>query len=99
MEKNYPEIKLYEINTNVRCVKCGHKGAIQTYGWWSPSGIGNKADEFKFVNMEKYRDNPYMNYVCGFGGTIPWQCTNCDNTGLINFSGLEGYEMAFETIK
>lgn len=98
MRKDYPEIKLYEVNTNVKCIKCSHIGAIQPYGYWSPYGIGSKVDDFKIFNFEKYRNHPHMNYICGFAGTIPLQCTNCGNTGLIDFGGLEGYEKAFETI-
>ena len=40
-----------------------------------------------------------MSHAVGFGGTIPWECMNCGNRGLIDFGGLEGYEKAFETIK
>lgn len=103
MSNHYLALKLYELNENVKCVKCDHKGAIQYYGSWYPYGIGNKVDEFKTEftksHMEKYRDNPRMDYAIGFGGTIPWKCTNCGNVGLIDFGGLEGYEMAFKTIK
>lgn len=103
MKNNYPEYSLYQVNKEVRCIKCGHKGAVKFYGTWHPNGIGNKVDVFKsdFVknSMEKYRDNPKMSYAGGFGGTIPYLCTNCNNIGLIDSDGLEGYEKAFETIK
>jgi len=36
-----------------------------------------------------------MSHTLGFGGTIPYQCLNCGNAGLINFGGLEGYKKAF----
>ena len=97
MSDNHLKYHLYEVNKNVRCIKCGCKGAIQSYGIWNSNGIGDKADIFKF--MEKYRDNPHMSYTGGFGGTIPWECMNCGNVGLIDFGGLEGYDKAFETIK
>lgn len=99
MNNYYPEYELYEVNKNCKCVKCGHKGAIQYYGTWHPCGIGDRANDFKIISMEKYRNNPYMSRACGFGGTIPWECTNCGNIGLIDYGGLEGYEMAFESIK
>lgn len=35
----------------------------------------------------------------GFGGTIPYECTNCGNVGLIDMDRLEGYHLAFKTIK
>lgn len=95
--------ELYEINKNVKCLKCGNKGAIQSYGRWYPHGLGDKVDEFKsdLVKniMEKHRNNPHMSYIGGYGGTIPHKCMNCGNTGLIDFGGLECYKKAFETIK
>lgn len=94
--------KLYTINKNVKCVKCGNKGAIQIYGWYYPSGLGDRVDEFGNIMkpiMEKYRDEPYMDHAMGFGGTIPHECMNCGNVGLIDYGGLEGYKMAFESIK
>lgn len=98
-----PKAILYEVNKNVRCLKCGHKGAIQGYGEWYENGLGNIVDEFesKFVKnaIEEYRDNPHMNHYMGFGGTVPWECTNCGNVGLIDIGGLEGYKQAFERIK
>ena len=87
--------KLYEVNKHVRCLKCGNKGAIKFYGNYFPSGLKDQADEF----LQKYKNSPYMSRAVGFGGTIPWECMNCGNRGLIDFGGLEGYEKAFETIK
>lgn len=93
------KIELYEVNHSVKCLRCNHKGAIQCYGTWHPNGIGDEADYFKIISMEKYRDSPYMSHTMGFGGTIPWHCTNCGNYGLIDHGGLEGFEMAFESVK
>lgn len=93
---------LYKVNNNVYCLKCGHKGAIQSYGNYYPNGLGEKVDEFGSISkplMEKYRNQPHMSYAMGFGGTIPWSCTNCNNVGLIDFGGLECYDQAFKTIK
>jgi len=93
---------LYTINYDVYCLQCGHKGAIQFYGNYSPYGLGDKIDTFGDISkplMEKYRNQPYMSYAMGFGGTIPYECTNCDHTGLIDFGGLEGYKQAFITIE
>lgn len=94
---------LYEINKNVKCLKCGNKGAVQSYGKWYPKGLGDKVDQFEtsLVKniMEKHRNNSYMSMACGYGGTIPWECMNCGNVGLIDFGGLECYKKAFETIK
>jgi hypothetical protein len=97
--KNTP---LYTINHDVYCLQCGHKGATQFYGNYYPNGLGDKVDEFGNISkplMEKYRNQPYMSYAMGFGGTIPWSCTNCGNVGLIDFGGLEGYEQAFISIE
>jgi len=93
--------ELYVVNQNVKCIKCGHKGAVQFYGNYYPHGLGDKIDSFGIARpiMEKYRNAPRMSYAIGFGGTIPWECTNCGNTGLIDFGGLEGYKMAFVNIE
>jgi hypothetical protein len=45
---------LYTINPNVHCLKCGNIGAIQAYGNWYPSGIGEKVDEFSNYPCKKY---------------------------------------------
>ncbi len=85
---NKEGIKLYTINTDVECVKCGNIGAVQHYGEWYESGLGSK------------RDKPFMDYAMGFGGTIPYRCLNCDNVGLIDIVGnFEGYKRAFEKIR
>ena len=89
-----PQVDLYSVNKDVRCVKCGNKGAIQSYGRYHRKGMGEKAGKY----YEKYKDTPYMESVMGFGGTIPHECMNCGNRGLIDYGGLEGYEKAFETI-
>lgn len=95
--------KLYKINQNVKCLRCGNKGAVQSYGRWYFRGLGSAVDEFKSERIkniyEKYRMEPYMSAAGGWGGTIPWECMNCGNTGLIDFGGLECYKQAFETIK
>lgn len=91
------EIKsLYTINKSVKCVKCGNRGAVKSYAKWYPDGLGDEVGESKF--LEKYRNSPFMNHTCGFGGTIPHECLNCGNIGLIDIDGLEGYNKAFETI-
>ena len=90
-----PTSDLYEVNKDASCLKCGHKGAIKSYGKYYPIGLKDKADKF----LQKYKNSPYMSRTVGFGGTIPWQCTNCGNIGLINCNGLEGYKKAFEIIK
>lgn len=95
---NYEGVSLYEVKEDVRCLKCGHKGAIQSYGKWYPRGLGDRAEKLP-APYNKYKDQPKMSQAMGFGGTIPWKCTNCGNTGLIDFGGLEGYDMAFKTIK
>jgi len=94
---NIKSVHLFTINENVICLKCGNKGAIQSFGNWYEKGIGNQADNVRV--LQKYRNKPFMSHTMGFGGTIPWICLNCHNAGLIDFSGLEGYEQVFETIK
>lgn len=79
-------IDLYEIKTNVKCIKCNCKGAVHSYGTW-------------YENGNKHNNEPHLSKSIGFGGTIPWKCINCGNTGLIDHSGLECYNKAFETIK
>lgn len=87
---------LYTIRNDVRCVRCGNKGAVQRYGKYYPDGM--KEDTPNSKVYEKHRDKPYLSRTGGFGGTIPHQCLNCGNTGLINHIGLEGLKKAFETI-
>ncbi|WP_121616591.1 hypothetical protein [Virgibacillus halodenitrificans] len=89
-------VELFSIKKNVVCLKCGNIGAIQSYGKYYPHGVGELDDEIKAY--ERVRNKPYMSHALGFGGTIPYQCMNCDNTGLIDFGGLEGYKKAFKTI-
>lgn len=91
------EQELYTVRTDVKCVKCGNKGAIQHYGNYFPKGVGALADGIK--SFEDVRNKPYLSPAMGFGGTIPYRCMNCNSMGLIDFGGLEGYKMAFETIK
>jgi hypothetical protein len=40
---------LYEVNKNVKCLKCGGKGAIQHYARYYPSGLGDNVDEFGVI--------------------------------------------------
>lgn len=89
-------VDLFTVRSDVRCVKCGNKGAVQSYGNYYPNGIGDKANDIK--SLEKYRNKAYLSHSMGFGGTIPHVCLNCGNVGLIDFGGLEGYEQAFTTI-
>ncbi len=95
--------KLYEINENVRCLICGNRGAVQSYGKYYSRGLGSEVDKFQqgYIKdiMEKHRNSPYMSRSCGFGGTIPWKCLNCGSIGLIDFGELECYKQAFKTIK
>ena len=86
---------LYEVNKHVKCLKCGNKGAVKFYGKYYPTGIKDKTNKF----LQKYENSPYMSRAIGFGGTIPWECVNCGNKGLIDNKCLEGYEKAFESIK
>lgn len=98
-KKTYPAVKLFEVDEKVRCLSCGHKGAVKFYGNWYPNGLGDEADSpYLREYLGEYRDKPYMSGAVGFGGVVPWQCTNCGNKGLINIGGLEGYRKAFETI-
>lgn len=89
MEKDL-KYYLYEVNKNVKCLKCGCKGAVKLYGAWYPKGV---------KNMPIKHDKNYMARPIGFGGTIPYECLNCENRGLIDINGLEGYKKAFESIK
>ncbi|MBL4952198.1 hypothetical protein JK635_08245 [Neobacillus sp. YIM B02564] len=91
------KVDLFTVNRDVRCLKCGNRGAVKFYGRYYPRGVGEKADTIK--SYEPYRKKPYMSPAVGFGGTIPHECLNCGNRGLIDFGGLEGYKKAFTTIK
>ena len=71
--------KLYTVNRNVICIKCGNVGAVTFEGSW-------------------YSEIKRMSYAVGFGGTIPSECLNCDNRGLIDMDGLEGYKLAFTVV-
>lgn len=70
---------LFEVNFDAVCDKCGHKGAVKFFGDWRDTGDKDTR----------------MNYAVGFGGTIPYRCTNCGNIGMIDSDGLEGYKKAF----
>ena len=89
--------ELYEVNNNVICLKCGHAGAVQPFGTWYPNGLGEFESSIPNNPYLKYKDKPFMSHALGFGGTIPWRCTNCGNIGLIDFGGLEGYKQAFKS--
>lgn len=78
-------IRLYAVKENVRCLKCGHKGAVQFYGDYLPK-------------MENQIGKSGFEYPCALGGIVPYKCTNCGNTGLIDIN-LECLTKAFETIK
>lgn len=86
-------VELYTIDRTVRCLKCGGKGAVKSYGVWYPNGIGDIAD--KSEALSEYRNKPYMDHILGPGGVIPYECLNCGAVGLANCS-LEGYKMMFE---
>ena len=90
--------ELYIINRDVICLNCNHKGAIQSYGKWYDHGMGEYAKTLS-EPYNKYVDQPFMSHAMGFGGTIPYVCTNCGNVGLIDFGGLEGYKQAFKSIE
>jgi DNA-directed RNA polymerase subunit RPC12/RpoP len=90
-------IALYSIEENVECVKCGSKGAVQHFGNWHEKGLGKDAKEFP--SLKGYQNKPFMSHAIGFGGTIPYKCLNCGNVGLIDVDGLEGYRLAFKTLK
>ncbi|MFP3726984.1 hypothetical protein U8V72_17555 [Priestia filamentosa] len=89
-------VELYKIRKDVICLKCNNKGAVRSYGQYYPYGVGNLANEIK--SYEDVRNEPYMMGSLGFGGTIPYECLNCGNSGLIDFGGLEGYKMAFKSV-
>lgn len=93
------EQEVYDVRDDVVCCKCSHKGAIQSIGVWLPNGVSADVVESCSEIYGKNFDKPQMDYEVGFGGTIPWKCTNCGNTGLIDCEGLEGYHMAFKSIK
>jgi len=40
-------IWLYIIEKNGKCLECGNRGAIQEYGKYFASGVGELADEVK----------------------------------------------------
>lgn len=99
---NKQSFELYTINKNVRCLKCNGIGAVHKYGTYYPRGLdGEEVDKLKPIAkkiMSAYINTPHMSNTLGFGGTIPHECLNCGNTGLVDAGGLEGYEKAFETI-
>ena len=95
------EKKLYKIHRNVRCINCGSKGAVEYYGTYYPQGIQNKLNDKSEFVQKLYADKknkPYMSPAIGFGGTIPCECLNCGEQGLIDIDMLEGYKKLFETI-
>ena len=90
-------VELYTVRSDVQCLRCGCRGAVQSYGKYYPEGVGELADKYK--SFESVKDKPYLSAAMGFGGTIPWRCLNCGNTGLADQSGLEGFKQAFQTIR
>lgn len=91
------KIKLHVVDESVICNKCGHIGAVKAYGVFYPRGVGDLADNVAIY--EKHRNTPYLSHNLGFGGTIPYRCTNCKNCGLIGDIALEGYEPTFSKIE
>ena len=96
--KKHPHYELFEVNFNVVCCKCGNKGAVKRFGQWCPDGLGDEVTNSISPAKKRHKETAFMNHYYGFGGTLPWECTNCSNTGLIDHGGLEGYSKAFETI-
>lgn len=90
-------INLYKIKDDVECIKCGNKGAVQFYGKWYESGLGDKAKESN--SLKKFVNKPFMNHAGGLGGNTPYRCLNCGNTGLIDVDMFEGFNIAFRKIK
>lgn len=89
-------VNIYTIREDVRCVECNNKGAVQHYGKYYSRGKETKDNT---DSPDGKRNEPYMSFAVGFGGTIPHKCLNCGNVGLIDGAGLEGYDKAFKTIK
>jgi DNA-directed RNA polymerase subunit RPC12/RpoP len=95
-------VELHILNKDIKCLECGHIGAIKSYGSFYENGLGDMVDSFGSILkpiMEKNRNIPYISRAGGFGGTIPYECTNCGNRGLDDMDGLEGYRKTFEKIK
>lgn len=88
--------ELFTVRKDVHCIKCGNKGAVQYYGDYYPMGTGNRLSK---LDLPFDKDVPKMSHAVGFGGTIPHECLNCGNVGLIDGDGLEGYKKAFTTDK
>ena len=88
------EDHLYTIQRGVKCLHCGCRGAVQYYGKYYPEGYPQKQ-----ANSFAPPPGPYLSHAIGLGGTIPHECLNCGNKGLIDTGGLEGYKQAFQTIK
>lgn len=88
-------IPLYVIKKDVVCLKCGNKGAVQSFGEYYSNGLKEKAIS---PSLEEYRNKEFMSRTLGFGGTLPHECLNCDHYGLIDFGGLEGFVHAFNSI-
>ena len=79
--QNYESEKtqMYSVRKDLKCIPCGHIGAIQYAGRWNP----------------RIKD---LSAAMGYGGTIPYECTNCGNRGLDTMA-LEGYKVTFEKIE
>jgi hypothetical protein len=91
------KVKLYTIDKKVRCIKCGNRGAVKPYGVWYPQGLGDEVGNSEA--LAKYRNKEFMSHILGPGGTIPYECLNCGNKGLVDIDGLEGFRKAFERIR
>lgn len=86
-------VELYTIRKDVICLSCESSGAVQHYGNHYPKGLGEN------TYLPQYKEKPYMSMAMGLGGTIPYQCINCNRFGLIDFGGLEGYQQQFKSNK
>lgn len=95
-------IDLFEVREDVVCNKCGNRGAVRAYGGYFPHGMHEEFKDFfhdSYIKDEYQKVAPRMFSISGLGGTVPWRCLNCGNSGLTNFVGLEGYKCAFTKIE
>lgn len=91
------QVDLYRFESNCTCDSCGHHGALQYGGTYYPHGL-QKEEKDVIESLRDINDVSCFSHAIGFGGTIPYQCLNCDERGLISDGSpymLEGYVNKF----
>jgi len=83
--------RLYIINRNTKCIKCGFIGSVKYFGDWVYDDL--------VIDGKIVIAGPHLSPAVGLGGIVPYECLNCGNSGMVDIGGLEGFKMAFKSIR